>query len=59
MISVTKEEANMLRSIKPDVSIRRTMKQKSKRHKYFVEEVAWVRKALEKYRSKVGNEIGF
>lgn len=50
MISISKEEAMMLRSIRPDVSITRTMKQKSKRHKYFVEEVFWVRKALEKYR---------
>lgn len=43
----------MLRAINPDVVIRRTMKQKSKRHKYFAEESSWVLTAIKKYRNKV------
>jgi hypothetical protein len=53
MISINKNEAIMLRAINPDVVIRRTMKQKSKRHKYFVEESSWVLTAVKKYRNKV------
>ena len=51
MIQISKEEAEMLRSINPKVFIRRTVKQKSKRHKYAVEELSWVRAALAKYRA--------
>lgn len=53
MISINKEEAMMLRQIKPDVVIRRTMKQKTKRHKYVVEELFWVKKALKNFREGV------
>lgn len=52
MLQVSKEEAEMLRRINPNVLIRRTVKQKSKRHKYAVEEVRWVKEALEKYRAE-------
>ena len=55
MLQITKEEAEMLRNINPDVLIRRTVKQKSKRHKYAVEEVRWVKEALEKYRAEKNN----
>lgn len=41
----------MLRKINPNVFIRRTVKQKSKRHKYTVEEVSWVKAALATYRA--------
>ena len=51
MIQISKEEAEMLRKINPDVVIRRTVKQKSKRHKYAVEETRWVVKALEQFRA--------
>lgn len=57
MIQISKEEAEMLRSINPKVFIRRTVKQKSKRHKYAVEEVSWVRAALAKYRAENNNII--
>lgn len=45
----------MLRKINPNVFIRRTVKQKSKRHEYTVEEVFWVKAALAKFR--VNNNI--
>ena len=38
MILVTKDEAIILRQKIPEVSITRTMKQKSKRHHYYCEE---------------------
>ena len=55
MICINKEEAMMLRRIKPDVVIRRTMKQKTKRHKYVVEDLYWVKKALKNFREGVTN----
>lgn len=57
MIQISKEEADMLRNINPKVFIRRTVKQKSKRHKYSVEEVQWVKAALAKYRAEHNNII--
>lgn len=57
MIQINKEEADMLRKINPNVFIRRTVKQKSKRHKYTVEEVSWVKAALAKYRATNKIEI--
>ena len=51
MIQINKEEADMLRKINPNVFIRRTVKQKSKRHKYTVEEVSWVKAALVEFRA--------
>ena len=51
MLKINKEEADMLRAINPNVFIRRTVKQKSKRHKYAVEEVRWVKEALAKFRA--------
>lgn len=57
MIQISKEEADMLRNINPKVFIRRTVKQKSKRHKYSVEEVSWVKTALAKYRANNNIEM--
>ena len=50
MIRIDKDEAAYLRSRYPDLTITRTMKQKSKRHRYYVEESRKVLGALEKYR---------
>lgn len=50
MIRIDKDEADYLRSRYPDLTITRTMKQKSKRHRYYVEESRKVLGALEKYR---------
>lgn len=47
----------MLRKINPNVFIRRTVKQKSKRHKYTVEEVSWVKAALTEFRATNKNEM--
>ena len=57
MIQISKEEADMLRNINPKVFIRRTVKQKSKRHKYSVEEVSWVKAALAKFRANNNIEM--
>lgn len=50
MIRIDKAEAAYLRDRFPDVTITRTMKQKSKRHRYYVEESRKVLGALDKYR---------
>ena len=50
MIRIDKDEAAYLRGRYPDLTITRTMKQKSKRHRYYVEESRKVLGALEKYR---------
>ena len=57
MIQISNEEADMLRNINPKVFIRRTVKQKSKRHKYSVEEVQWVMAALAKFRANNNIEM--
>lgn len=57
MIQISKEEVDMLRNINPKVFIRRTVKQKSKRHKYSVEEVQWVKAALAKFRANNNIEM--
>ena len=49
MIRIGKEEAAYLRDRFPDVTITRTMKQKSKRHRYYVEESRKVLNALDKF----------
>ena len=38
MITITKEQAEKIRTKYPQVHISRTMKQKSKRHMYYLEE---------------------
>ncbi len=50
MIRIGKDEAAYLRDRFPDIVITRTMKQKSKRHRYYVEESNKVLNALDKYR---------
>ena len=40
MVLITKEEAMKVRKIFPYAEIRRTMKQKSKRHKYYLPELS-------------------
>lgn len=50
MIRINKDEATYLRGRFPDLTITRTMKQKSKRHNYYVEESRKVLGALDKFR---------
>ena len=50
MIRIDKNEAAYLRGRFPDLMITRTMKQKSKRHRYYVEESRKVLCALDQYR---------
>lgn len=50
MIKINKDEAAYLRERFPDVTLTRTMKQKSKRHRYYVEESRKVLGALDKCR---------
>ena len=52
MVAITKDEAAYLRENCPNVHIVRTMKQKSKRHKYFCEEIAGVMSVLNHYRTR-------
>lgn len=52
MICVSKEEAKELRRLIPGVSIRRTVKQKSKRGKMYVTESERVLDAIKKLRDE-------
>lgn len=52
MIEVTKDEAMRLRKDYPDILLSRTMKTKSKRGKFFVEETKAAINALQKIRVK-------
>lgn len=52
MVAITKDEAQMIRERFPYAHIVRTMKQKSKRHKYFCEESRKVIAFLADVRSK-------
>ena len=52
MISITKMEKDLLSAKFPTAHIARTMKQKSKRHKYFCEESARVLNFLNALRSQ-------
>lgn len=38
LILITKEESNLIRDVYPDAGIARTMKQRSKRHRYYLTE---------------------
>lgn len=49
MIRIGKDEAAYLRERFPDVTITRTMKKKSKRHSYYVEESRKVLAALDRF----------
>lgn len=50
MIAVTKEEVEAIRKLFPYAHTVRTMKQKSKRHRYFCEEAKPVLRYLSKVR---------
>lgn len=50
LILVTKDESFKLRELYPDVSIYRTLKQRSNRGKYYAEETLRVMDFVEKYR---------
>ena len=51
MIAINKNEAMSVREKFPMVHIRRTMKQKSKRHHYFCEESRGVKSLLREMRT--------
>lgn len=51
MIAITKAEKDTIRERFPDVHIVRTMKQKSKRHHYYCEELRPVMNYLNKLRN--------
>lgn len=51
MIAITKEEKEAIRERFPDVNIVRTMKQRSKRHRYYCEETGPVMRLLAKLRN--------
>lgn len=50
MILITKEEKDIIAQELPNVHIRRTVGQKSKRHKYYVEEIGSAMRLLRKLR---------
>lgn len=51
MVMVTKQEKEQLLKLFPGVHIVRTMKQKSKRHRYYCAEECGVVEALQKMRN--------
>lgn len=52
MISITKDEKDIIQDYFPRVHITRTMKQKSKRHRYYCEEDRRVMALLKRLRSE-------
>lgn len=54
MIAITKAEKEVIAERFPNVHIVRTMKQKSKRHRYYCEESKAVMRYLDKVRSNGG-----
>ena len=54
MVAINKEEAKIIRKRLPDVHIVRTMKQKSKRGRYYLEEGRQALRVLDEIR---GNKI--
>ena len=50
MILITKEEKDIIAQELPNVHIRRTVGQKSKRHKYYMEELGNAMRLLRKLR---------
>ena len=57
MIAINKTEKDAIQKRFPDVHIVRTMKQKSKRHRYYCEENRGVMRYLERLRAEEGNTI--
>ena len=57
VIPITKAETEVIRSLFPRVSIVRTMRQKSKRHKYYCEEDRAAMACLEMMRSGAAKTI--
>lgn len=55
MILITKEEKDAISKICPDAHIVRTMRQKSKRHRYYCEESRGVMNYLSQVRSVCGD----
>lgn len=59
MIQISKEEKEYISNMFPDVHIRRTMAQKSARHRYYMEETPRAVHALDSYnRSKAVRRAG-
>lgn len=56
MIAINKTEAEAIRANFPDVHIVRTMKQKSKRHRYYCEESRAAMRYLNRIRGNDGTE---
>lgn len=54
MILITKEEKDAISKFFPDAHIVRTMRQKSKRHRYYCEESVGVMKYLNEVRAAYG-----
>lgn len=52
MVLINKEEASLLRRTHPDAHIVRTMKNKSKRHKYYCEETPNIMRWLNDVRAR-------
>ncbi len=55
MIIITQAEKDAILAEVPNAHIRRTVKQKSKRHRYYAEERGCVLRVLERIRSEEGN----
>lgn len=51
MVKITREEKEIISQRLPNVHIRRTVKQKSKRHKYYMEESSRAMSLLEELRN--------
>lgn len=58
MVTITKDEAAIIREKMPRVHIRRTMAQKSHRHHYWCEETRAVKNLLYKLRHRKGGADG-
>jgi hypothetical protein len=56
VILITKEEKDIIAREMPNVHIRRTVGQKSKRHKYYMEELGGAMRLLKKLRGG-GKEV--
>lgn len=52
MIQITKEEKEIIANKFPDVHIRRTMKQRSHRHRYYMEEEPNAMRLLKELRNE-------
>lgn len=52
LILINKEEAMAIREALPDVAIRRTMRQKTRRHRYYVEATKQTYDVIKPFRGK-------